>query len=405
MKVLLYEHVCGGGYAGQPLPMGVLAEGYGMLRSVAEDLKAAGHEVTVMLDSRISKLNPPLAADCTIPTGYAGEYRSILKVAAQINDAVLVVAPETNQTLQSMVQAAEETKKVVLNSSSKAIAEVANKALLYAALKRSLIPTPKTLILNVNDPHAAERAVNGELGYPAVFKPIDGTGCSGISLLQNPSDIAGALYKVKSESSSHLFIAQQYIKGESASVSLIADGKKAVALTLNRQQINLSNATCDSCYGGGAVPFEHPRRADAFALAARSVEAFGGLRGYIGVDVILGEGTVFVVDVNARLTTSYVGLRRVANLNVAEAIIQSVTAGKLPVNPETSGFACFQKTSTRRSSKNAYQKSLSISGVVAPPFSIDDNGAATALVMGYGASLAEAQLQLSEANKSLLGIL
>ena len=32
----------------------------------------------------------------------------------------------------------------------------------------------------------------------------------------------------------------------------------------------------------------------------------------------------FVVDVNPRLTTSYVGLRRVANFNVAEAMVNAV---------------------------------------------------------------------------------
>ena len=39
------------------------------------------------------------------------------------------------------------------------------------------------------------------------------------------------------------------------------------------------------------------------------VESFSGLRGYVGVDVVLGQDKLYVVDVNPRLTTSYVGLR------------------------------------------------------------------------------------------------
>ena len=43
MKVIVYEYVSGGGYAGQLIPPGVLSEGFGMLRSVVADFKAAGH--------------------------------------------------------------------------------------------------------------------------------------------------------------------------------------------------------------------------------------------------------------------------------------------------------------------------------------------------------------------------
>ena len=60
MRILVYEHVSGGGYAGQPISPSVLSEGFGMLRTVVSDFKAAGHEVTVLLDARISKLNPPI---------------------------------------------------------------------------------------------------------------------------------------------------------------------------------------------------------------------------------------------------------------------------------------------------------------------------------------------------------
>ena len=77
MKIIVYEHVSGGGYAGQPIPSGVLAEGYGMLRGVVADFKAAGHEVTVLLDERISKLNPPIDADCTVPIFYANEPKTV----------------------------------------------------------------------------------------------------------------------------------------------------------------------------------------------------------------------------------------------------------------------------------------------------------------------------------------
>lgn len=50
------------------------------------------------------------------------------------------------------------------------------------------------------------------------------------------------------------------------------------------------------------------------------VESINGLKGYVGVDLILGED-VHVVEVNSRLTTPYVALRKLLNFNLGEAIL------------------------------------------------------------------------------------
>ena len=85
-----------------------------------------------------------------------------------------------------------------------------------------------------------------------------------------------------------------------------------------------------SSYEGGVVPFDHPLKQEAFAVAEKVVESISGLRGYVGVDLVLTQDKPFVVDVNPRLTTSYVGLRKVAGFNVAEALVNAVLNGKLP---------------------------------------------------------------------------
>ena len=103
-------------------------------------------------------------------------------------------------------------------------------------------------------------------------------------------------------------------------------------------------------------------------LAEKVVGCFAGLRGYVGVDLVLAKDKAFVVDVNPRLTTSYVGLSRVANFNVAEAIVNAVLKGELPAKQETTGFVCFSKVETPKPTVNAFQKAAQISEVVSPPF-------------------------------------
>jgi predicted ATP-grasp superfamily ATP-dependent carboligase len=61
-------------------------------------------------------------------------------------------------------------------------------------------------------------------------------------------------------------------------------------------------------------------------LGTNALKSFGSLRGYIGIDLVLGvepDGSDdFVVEINPRPTTSYVGLRAAARTNLAEAMLR-----------------------------------------------------------------------------------
>ena len=99
-----------------------------------------------MLDDRISKLNPPINADYTVPISYPQEAKNFLANISKINDAVLIVAPETGQTLQSLVELIEKTGKVSLNCESSAISKVANKAILYQVLEEESFANTKNVV-------------------------------------------------------------------------------------------------------------------------------------------------------------------------------------------------------------------------------------------------------------------
>ena len=406
MKVIVYEHISGGGYAGQPIPPSVLSEGFGMLRSIVSDFKTAGHEVTVLLDARISKLNPPIAVDCTVPVFYPQELKKFLANVAKINDAVYVVAPETGQTLQSLVILVEQTGKVSLNCESSAIQKVADKAVLCEILNKNSLPTPKTLVLNVADGLAiVKRAIKSKLSYPVVFKPMDGVSCGGLSAVKEDAQVEKAIAKIKAESAGKRFIIQEFVEGEAASVSLLSARGKALAISLNKQNVKIALPETVSSYEGGTVPFDHPLKQEAFAMAQKVVESYPGLRGYVGVDLVLAQDKPFVVDVNPRLTTSYVGLSRVADFNVAQALVNAVLKSELPAKHESHGFACFSKIETPKPTISAFQKAAQISEVVSPPFPLNDNTKACSLIAGHGDSLENAWLRLEEAKKRTLNII
>ena len=406
MRLLVYEHISGGGYAGQPISSGVLSEGFGMLRSIASDFKSAGHEVTVLLDDRLSKLNPPIVADCTIPVFHHKEAETLLINAAKINDAFYIIAPETGQTLQSIVKLVEHIGKVSLNCDASAIQKVANKTVLHETLKKNGLPTPNTVMLNVNgDLAEIKQIIRSKFSYPVVFKPVGGVSCSGLSIVKEDAQVEKAIAKIKAESAESHFIVQEFIDGENASVSLLCAGGKALAISLNRQNVKVAVPKAVSIYEGGAVPFDHPLKQGALKVGKKVVESFSGLRGYVGVDLVLTKDKSFVVDVNPRLTTSYVGLCRVATFNVAEAMINAVLKLQLPTKHETRGSVYFLKVETPKPTVSAFDKAAKIREIVSPPFPLDDNGKACSLVAGQGENLDDARLRFEEAKKRSLNII
>ena len=68
------------------------------------------------------------------------------------------------------------------------------------------------------------------------------------------------------------------------------------------------------------------------AAAVQACRVLPGLRGFVGVDLVLGDADVFVVEVNPRLTTAYLGVRAAVDENVA-ALALAACAGKLPAPP------------------------------------------------------------------------
>jgi len=82
-------------------------------------------------------------------------------------------------------------------------------------------------------------------------------------------------------------------------------------------------------YRGGTTPLDHPLADRAGEEAVRVCEAIPGLRGYIGVDLVLTKSEAVVIEVNPRLTTAYLGVRSALDKNVA-AMALAACAGTLP---------------------------------------------------------------------------
>ncbi|MCK5628078.1 ATP-grasp domain-containing protein [Candidatus Bathyarchaeota archaeon] len=402
MKLFVYEHISGGGFVDKPIPPEILCEGYGMLKTLISDFHSAGHNVVTLLDSRLAVFRPQFKVDCITPVSSFDEFENAFEQNCGSVDAAFVVAPESEQVLKNLVERIEQTGVNSLNCGVKAIEEASNKALIHELLERLGIATPNTVAISKSaDLEEQKRVISGRLEYPLILKPLDGVSGCGVSFVRSKNELVDAIDKIVEVSMNEYFIAQQFVRGIAASVNLICTNNRVLPISLNKQNFVLATPDSTSEYNGGIVPLVHPLEREAFEVAEKVVKSVGGLRGYVGVDLVLTEDRPVVLEVNPRFTTSCIGLREVTNLNLAEALIQAAIRNELPENVENSGVAFFSKIGTPRLPTIAHRRISEIKECISPPFPVSADGIDYSLFVSHGATLREAISKFDEAIERL----
>ena len=165
-----------------------------------------------------------------------------------------------------------------------------------------------------------------------IIKPLIGVDCENIVVINDIADLSYDLEEIFPPGSR--IIVQEYIQGTDISVSLISDGKKALPISLNEQYITIGNAK--GTYFGGKIPYESKYRDEAFEIATKAVETIGGIKGFVGVDLLINADekdvySVYLLEINSRFTTPYVGLRKICNFNIGKSIIELID-GKISID-------------------------------------------------------------------------
>ncbi len=401
LQLLVYEHVSGGGFVNGQMSPSILSEGYGMLRSVASDLKAAGHNVTTLLDSRLSTLNPPIDAEKIVSVSFSDELYKNLQKLSETADAVYLIAPESGHTLQKLVELVETSGGRSFNSKVTAIRKTSNKMTIYEILKKKGLAIPETVEIDPRESPRQIKQIADELGYPLVLKPQVGVGCCGISVVEDESQMVDAVEKAIRESPREFLVAQKLVEGISVSASVISTGERALPVTLNKQMVTLASPYEKSSYNGGIVPFDHVQRVEALKAARKAVESVDGLSGYVGVDMILTSDGPVVIDVNPRLTTSYIGLRKTVKFNPAQAIVDSILKRQLPKNVQNIGYAYFKKVMVPLTCQ-VPSETYKLSEVISPPFLTVSDEPPCALLLTHSERLEDAQKAFYRAKRNLL---
>jgi predicted ATP-grasp superfamily ATP-dependent carboligase len=323
MRILVYEFASGGGFAGRAVPKSLGREGLAMRTALVADLSALGrHEIVTTTDIRFNQAAPPGVDVVPLLPGGAATLDALMASS----DAVWLVAPETDRCLERLAARVERKGKKLLGPGAAVIRRASDKGSLPRRLARIGIRHPETVVLA---PGVDARVAARQIGYPVVVKPGRGAGSQGVGLARDARELPGALDVAHRANGTGPLVMQRYLRGTAASVSLLADGRRAVALAVNAQRVSASSGFS---YRGGRTPFDHPLAAAAAEAAVRTCGALPGLRGYVGVDLVLTDAEPVVIEVNPRLTTAYLGVRAVLEENVA-ALALAACDGMLPAPP------------------------------------------------------------------------
>ena len=269
MDIFFFEYAVG---SGEIVDKNILEEGRLMFDKLLKDFLRSGYSVLSIVDIKYYDIimeNYKQEKNLNIIVLEEGQdYK--LKIKELLNSPTtnlkygLIIAPECDNILLDLTKLLESSNTINLGAPSNAVEVAGDKYLTYLKIKDS-VSTPKTLQPN-----------------KYVVKEING--CGGEHQIINNNSII-----------------QEFTEGESYSVSFIVGEHSIYPLCLNKQYIK-------ECYCGGETNIEHPLKKEIINQCKKAIQKIDGLNGYVGVDVIVNNEKIYILEINPRITTSIVGI-------------------------------------------------------------------------------------------------
>ncbi len=317
------EFITGGGLGAEALPQSLVNEGALMRDALLKDIAELDqYEIFTLQDAR---LTPSLLAVQSIVVE-PGQFQDAFSEALKQVDFVWLIAPETKGALLELSELCYEAEKaengpILIGSGFDTMLTGTSKTLCYEALHAAGIYTLPV--------HAGEDLVQ-EPYYESlenqhiskwVAKPEDGAGCEGIRVFESLHDLRAWIMHDERYLD---YLAQPFQQGIAASFSMLCRNGKAWLLSCNQQHIECvgSQFKLNGVTVNGMLAYWQRFETIARKIAQMLPDALG----YVGVDVIVDPDAdrIYVLEINPRLTTSYVGLHAALNANPAKLVLDCV---------------------------------------------------------------------------------
>jgi predicted ATP-grasp superfamily ATP-dependent carboligase len=287
-----------------------------MIAALAADLlRVPDCRVSALRDPRMLQLALPgcTLVDVISRTAHREEIERLSATA----DATILIAPEFDDILIKTARWAASSGGRLWSPSPEFIRIAADKQRTCETLAAAGVPVPFGRMLEPDEPLPAD------FEYPAVVKPVHGAGSQDTYVVSGPHGVPAYAWRRRLE---------RYVPGLPVSVAALCGPSGNLPLMPCKQRISEDGRLR---YLGGELPLSPGLAERARALAERALAAMPPAAGYVGIDLVLGRepngSEDAVIEINPRLTTSYVGLRAAAQKNLAEAMLNAARGDRPPI--------------------------------------------------------------------------
>lgn len=276
-KILIFEYITGGGLIGKDFDSNLFNEAKIIINSLVHN---NNFNISFFCDYRSSLSSSSTAI-------LINEHnKSFINNVKFINsfDYFLPICPESDLVLYEYVEQLYKKVPNMIISDPETIRLTSDKKEFYSYCSNHNIPNPNNYIKKIKD-------------RKFIMKDRFGCGCNNVKIINK-----------KISYDENKMILNTYIQGESYSVSLFVRKNGYLLISINKHQIIVNNnqIKCESIKVNIHPSFEK----NLYEFTDIVLDAFPNLLGYVGFDVIVDNYQIYLIEINARFTTS---MTQVAN--------------------------------------------------------------------------------------------
>jgi len=366
-KIFIFEFVSGGGYNQVDIPLSLFCEGYAMLRTTIEDFKKLGFQIITLLDKRISHLARYLKTDMVKFVKPEDDYLKIYTKCVKKSPFCFIIAPEFSKHLYNLTKIAKNLNKKILSIDLSGV-----------WLGTSKLETYKYFIANkVNTPKSYKIPLKGgkmdvdfilqkfeQFDCSLIMKPEDGAGSELIYHFTTKDQILQLFERAKTNLDiARSYIVQEFIDGDDLSISIInrttsekINTMDQIILSINAQNVQNIDSNKDSLYLGGFTPVENYKvLKKKFEKILKSMD-LTSFQGYFGIDFIKkADNSIHFIEINPRLTTSYIGIRNILDFNPLEFLFNQYKSKFELTKLEPNKFSHFTRLELKYSGNKSFK--------------------------------------------------
>lgn len=317
MKLLLFEWLTSGGLwrdgARPDLDCSMQRQGREMLRAITEDFLGFGIEILLPIDGRMTELIPDQIGLEKRQVELTDDLASKLVEFGDQVDHVMLIAPESEGCLSSCIEWLGPMAEKLISPDAEFAAIASDKESTFKHLSAhgfTRFPAGGNLGEQLSQGKAIE-----DFPLPAVLKPNDGAGSEEVTLVTDWSAAISQLTKPADH-----YRVEAFIGGTPVSVSVLCGGASNEVLV---PTVQIFDREPFGHYVGAGYPVDSVVADRAIEMVTEVVTVLPATRGYIGMDMVIGETRQgdCLIEINPRLTMSYLKLREIYPDNLARRML------------------------------------------------------------------------------------